>query len=186
LKQSVPQSSKKNAVLVELSMSGDAEAFDQLLQYWYPRWYRFCARLVGHSQDAKDVMQEAALHIATHIVRLRDPGRFIPWSYTIIRRRAADYVRSNQRQRTLKDALKVEAESAQYEATLDDSNDELANAMAKLSDDQANLVTLFYAYGLSVNELASVFDLPPGTVKSRLYTARQTLKTFYEKTGELE
>ena len=172
-------------MLVELSIDGDRRAFESLYRQWHPRWYRFCVRLLGHPQDASDVLQEAALHIATHIGRLRDPATFVSWAFTIIRRRAADRIRANQRQRVLTGALENEAATANEPAAQADDGGELASALAKLADDQANLVTLFYVYGLSVNELAGVFELPAGTIKSRLYRARQQLKTLLESEQEI-
>lgn len=172
--------SKHHAVLVELSIDGDKQAFERLYRHWHPRWYRFSLRLLGHPQDARDALQEAALHIATHIGRLRDPATFVSWSFTIVRRRAADRIRANQRQRTLAGALEHEAAVAQTSAHAAENNDELSHALARLPDEQANLVMLFYVYGLTVAELAGVFALPVGTIKSRLHRARQQLRDLLE------
>ncbi len=128
------------------------------------------------------MLQDASLHIATHIGRLRDPATFVSWAFTIIRRRAADHIRGNQRQRALAGALENDVAAAADGHG--DDRDELHSALAQLSHDQANLVTLFYAYGLSVNELAGVFALPTGTIKSRLYRARQQLKTLLDDKQE--
>lgn len=159
---------------VGLAIEGDRAAFESLYRRWHPRLLRLARRLTRHPDEALDVLQEAALTIARDIHKLRDPARFSPWAYTIIRRRAADHIGKAVRRR--------EHESALVQDDIDAAEDEnlsLRQALLRLSETDRLMLTLFYLDGLRGTEMAAALGIPLGTLKSRLFTARQKLKSIY-------
>lgn len=164
--------------LVVLAQGGARDAMDQLARRWTPRLLRYVSRTTGDSQTARDVVQEtwfAAIHA---LPRLADSSQFPAWIYAIAHRKAVDLIRRTQRSRKL-------AERAQQELTTADSPSEskaadqradLSVAISRLSEEQRAVVHLFYGEDLSVHEIAAVLAVPAGTIKSRLFHARATLK----------
>ncbi len=165
-----------------LAAGGDRKAFELLYKRWHPKLLRFAYRQTGEAEAAHDVMQNAALTMAKDIYRLKDPSAFSAWAYTIVRRRAADFVKSNVRARKVQSELERQPEpesSADSEEALT-----LKQALQDLPDADQQLLTLFYVDGMKIAEIAAGLRIPAGTVKSRLFTAREKLKSIYEVTEE--
>ena len=161
---------------------GDQRAFELLYKRWHAPLLRFAYRQMGHSDIAKDVMQDAALTMAKNIHRLNDPDMFSNWAYTIVRRRCADRIKANIKDRTLKANFAAEPEKRAAAISADAMS--IRQGLAKLPDTERLLLTLFYVEGLTGSELAAAMGLPIGTIKSRLFAARQHLKTLYETTSK--
>ena len=162
------------------AMAGDRQAFELLYKRWHPKLLRLAYRLTGHPEEAQDVMQEAAMAIARNIGRLDAPDRFAAWAYTIVRRRAADQIKRTVRRRDALSDLKSETETAP--ARPDPAGQALADALSELAPTDQTLLRLFYLDGFTGPELAAAMGLPLGTVKSRLFAARQRLKSTFEAT----
>ena len=110
--------------------------------------------------------------------RLEDPARFPPWIFALVSRRCADTVRRAMRDRRLVAAASLIAEEAPKESA--DERLDLRKAIARLPVGQRLVVSLHYGEGFGVDEIAAAHGLPPGTVKSRLFAARETLRTYLE------
>lgn len=164
-----------DAYQVGLAAEGDRQAFDLLYRRWHPQLLRFAYRLTGNSDEARDVMQDASLTIARDIHKLRDPEKFSAWAYTIVRRRAADHVDRSVRARNLMSDMPEPEIGIGADMKLS-----LRQALARLPESDRSMLTLFYVDGLRGTEIAAALGIPLGTVKSRLFTARQKLKTIYE------
>jgi len=158
--------------------SGDRRAFELLYKRWHAPLLRFAFRQTGHREAAKDVMQEAALAMAKNIHRLNNPDMFSSWAYTIVRRRCADYIKANIKDRNLKSNFAAEPKSDAVAQSAEAMS--IRQGLAKLPETERLLLTLFYVEGLTGAELASALNMPLGTIKSRLFAARQHLKTLYE------
>ncbi|MEL6868280.1 MAG: RNA polymerase sigma factor [Pseudomonadota bacterium] len=183
MSQTTPQLSAEERALVELCVAGDERAFAILYRRWHPRWARFAHWLVGNRDDSGDVMQEAALAIARNIHRLKDVNQFKAWSFTIIRRRAADHIRGAVRLREIREALTLAQQSPEVTPAADTT---LESLFAALGAEDKRLLILFYEYGFTVAEIGRVLAVPAGTVKSRLFNARKRLREAadIELTGE--
>jgi RNA polymerase sigma-70 factor (ECF subfamily) len=172
--------------LVSLAQGGSREAFERLARRWSPRLLRFAARTIGRSDHVRDIVQETWIAVIRGIRRLRDPASFPAWIYGIAHRRCVDYLRGNQRRQRLASGMAREPEATAdahaggIESTFQ-ANRDLATAMGRLGDEQRVVIQLFYGEELGIGEIASVLSIPPGTVKSRLFHARQTLRKI---TGE--
>ncbi len=170
-----------DAYQVALAMDGDRQAFDRLYRRWHPRLLRHAHRLTGQVEDARDVMQEVAMALVRNIHRLRDPEQFGPWAYTIVRNRAASFIKRTVRDRDLVKAVSVEAQTlGEGVDTADERTDELSRLIETLPITDREVLSAYYVDGMSVAEIAACLAIAPGTVKSRLHTARTHLKTAYE------
>lgn len=168
--------------LVLLSQSGSREAFDRLVARWTPRLAAFAARTLGSTEAAKDVVQDVWESAVRGLKRLDDPARFGPWLYAIASRRCADAMRAKYARARLTEGEGGEpATDPRPDA---DARLDLAAALKQLPPEQRVAVALFFGEDLSVAEIARAAGVPEGTVKSRLFAARQALRASME--GEVK
>jgi RNA polymerase sigma-70 factor (ECF subfamily) len=160
-------------LLVTLAMAGDRRAAEQLARRWHPRLLRTARRMVG-ADMAPGAVQDCWVSILRGIGRLRDPARFAPWAFGILRRRCADAIRrqSAARSRDGGELSGAEPDSG----SLPGEAWAIARAMAGLPPDQRLAAQLFFVEGLTLAEIAEVQKVPEGTAKSRLFHARRRLK----------
>lgn len=160
--------------LVLEAQAGDQDAWRLLVERWHPRLIAVAGRHVG-SSAAHDVVQDAWLGVAKGLGRLRDPARFAPFCYRILLRRCADCIRRDRREKTMAIEFDPPARSPE------DSDTALVReALRRLSAADRFLLTLRHADGLSIAAIAEITRLRPGTVKSRLFAARERLRTLLE------
>ncbi len=164
-----------NDLLVLRAQDGDSKAMEQLVDAWQPRLWAFARVLTGHDEEAWDVMQEVWLAVIHGLRTLHDQARFRPWIFRVVRHKASDRIRSRQRQRKL---LSEHAANAGHE-TPPETN-EIRDLLGALPEQSGSLLALHYLEGFDYEELAAILEVPLGTVKSRLYKARQDLKTMLE------
>lgn len=175
----------EDELLVLQCQDGDAKALAALIARWQPRLGRLAWRLTGEREAARDIVQDAWLTIVRRINRLDDPARFRSWAYRIVSNRCVDWTRRRVVQRKATIELQSTASSAFDELTITpDTVDELAcmrDALRKLPDNQRAILSLHYLDEMSVAQIAHVLGLPEGTVKSRLFHARNRLKQAMER-----
>lgn len=151
---------------------GDAEAFDALYRAHGPKLEVFLRRLLGNPQAAEDIMQETFTGIWRRPNGFEaDRGTLRAYIFGTARKRAADWWRKNR---------------ARAESVLDESSRQnseigplIADALNRLSEDGRALIWLREVEGYSYEELAQVFDVPAGTVASRLFAAREELRRIW-------
>lgn len=174
-------------LLVLGSQAGDAAAWKLLVQRWHPKLYAQARRVAGSAEGAADITQEAWLAIVRSIRRLDDPARFRPWAHRIVANKAADWIRRRQRVRQLiktaaQDKRPPEADNSQHDETIQTEQVELVrDAIRLLPTDQRRLLALFYTEAKTIKEIARRLSIPTGTVKSRLHSIRQELKSYLER-----
>ncbi len=165
--------------------AGDAQAFDG----WYcdnaPRLRAFLRHLLGNQQAAEDVMQETFTHI------WRRPQAFDPergplraWLFGIARKQAAEWGRKHRPTDSI-DTDGVgpdggDAGGARFCRT--EASSVMADALRRLPSDQRTLLWLREVEGQSYAELAAILDIPIGTVRSRLFAAREALRAVWHST----
>ena len=166
--------------LVVMSQGGSREALAVLVGRWSPRLTRFVARTLRSGDLAEDVMQEVWASALRGLPGIADAARFPAWIYAIATRKCADAVRGRVRVRRLEHGLTAEVEINGHATAPADHGIDLGAAIERLPMDQRLTVSLHYGEDLSVEEVAAVLGVPAGTVKSRLHTARNTLKQTLE------
>ncbi len=166
-------------LLVLRCQEGDADALDELLTRWQERLWRHAVRLTGDSEAAWDILQETMMAISRRITRLVDPAAFPGWAYRIATNQCHDFFRRNQRHHRLLEAYDERelVENQRDPASVID----LRVALGRLSGPQQTLLSLRYEEGFSEAEIAKILGIQAGTVKSRLFTAGQQLRTLLEE-----
>jgi RNA polymerase sigma factor (sigma-70 family) len=160
--------------LVIRSQGGDPEAFQLLVERWHFRFIRHAFRYTKSEDAARDVVQDTWMAMIRSLSALNDPRRFRTWSYRIVANKARDWVRREQvRRRT--DANPPPPDTVDS-ARSDDDITTIREGIQQLEPDQRLVLTWFYLEGMSVREIADALSIPIGTVKSRLFNARNTLR----------
>ena len=171
-----PRAQKEDELLVIRCQLGERAAFDELVERWYPPVWMYLRRVAGGDEAARDVAQDVWLRALRGIGRLRDGSKLRPWLFGIARRALMDRLRQQYATRGDSD---VDVEALPAGAFSDDSRDEMTameDELARLPVIEREVLTLFYLREMSLAEVAEVLDVPVGTVKSRLFRARQLLR----------
>ena len=162
-------------LLVTLARSGDRKAANRLAARWYPRLMRTALRLLRDRSEAEEAVQEAWAGICRGWPRLSDPAMFPGWAFGILRRKCVDRIRKLQTDRSRTAPIDAAPEPSQ--AARGELQVEIDQAMESLSPDHRLFALLYFGDGLSLNEIAAVTDVPVGTAKSRIFHARQHLRS---------
>ena len=160
--------------LVLHAQEGRREALDRLAARWRARHYVHARRLLGSNELAADAVQDAWLSILRKLGQLRDPAHFPAWSYAIVTRRSQDLMRRVARAKESPLADDIEDESPQALAR----TAKLDQGLKLLPQDQQVAIALFYRDELAVADIAEALAIPIGTVKTRLFHARRTLRRY--------
>lgn len=165
--------------LVLLAQGGSQEAFARLAARWTPKLLVFAARSLGGTEAAQDVVQNTWEAVVRGLSRLDDPARFRAWLFAIAARKCADALRGKYRGARIADgaaAMMTEATSPESESN---ARLDIAAALKRLPQEQRIVVSLFFGEEMNVAEIAAITGAPEGTVKSRLFAARKTLRRSF-------
>jgi RNA polymerase sigma-70 factor, ECF subfamily len=181
--------------LVERAQAGDKRAFDLLVLKYQRKVQRLVARFVRDSGEVDDVTQEAFIKAYRALPTFRGDAAFYTWIYRIAINCAKNYLASPgrrivpmsflesdddedggtesfERNTGLQDASTPDAEYASKQIA-----ETVNRAMAALPEDLRTAVTLREIEGLSYEEIAEAMDCPIGTVRSRIFRAREAIAT---------
>jgi RNA polymerase sigma-70 factor, ECF subfamily len=160
-----------DAALLRAIDRGDRVALEELFNRHWPAVHR-AAWLVSHdAQAAEDIAQEAFLAALQRLDGFDRRRPFAPWLHRIVVNRAIDFVRARAARREVAgDALPASA--APERRALED---ETVAALARLGPDQRAVVVLRHLLGYTPGQIATLLDLPRGTVNSRLRRALDEL-----------
>ncbi|MFH1498720.1 MAG: sigma-70 family RNA polymerase sigma factor [Verrucomicrobiota bacterium] len=170
--------------LVLTAQAGGEAAFRDLYALWRDDLRRLALVRVERAEAADEVLVEAWVDIARGLRRLDDPACFPRWAFRIVERRCADWIRRRGRERRRQSEAAAEADLlAPAGEGSEPSCDvlRLRAAIRRLPPDARELLHLFYDLGRGVAEIAEIFGVPAGTVKSRLFSVRETLKRHIER-----
>ena len=162
-------------LLVMAAQDGDTRAFEVLFRVYNPALKRFAYRLCSDEQLAIDAVQEAWITLSKTLRRLRDPRGFRVWAYKTVRWRITDMARKLPPKSEPLDELPEDA-AATLTREPEATSDQLSALLKALPNSERQVLELFYLEEMKITEIAAVLDVPVGTVKSRLNTARTHLR----------
>ncbi|NOR41579.1 MAG: RNA polymerase sigma factor RpoE [Gammaproteobacteria bacterium] len=173
--------------LVERVQKGDKQAFDVLVLKYQNKIIQLVYRYVHDPDEARDVAQEAFIKAYKAIGRFRGESAFYTWIYRIAINTAKNYLVASGRRPPRSDIDAQDAE--QYEGATglkeyatpervlmrDEIQETIAKAIDELPDDLRTAITLRELEGLSYEEIAQTMECPIGTVRSRIFRARDAI-----------
>ncbi len=168
--------------------AGDREALEELFRRYRVAAYRVANRLLGNEADALDAVQEGFVKALTHLHGFQGRSSFKTWLLRVVSNAALDLGRQRGRREVLSlDAAQAGDSTPPQLVTADDATRGLERAdlrkmldqaLATLSEAQRQTFVLHADAGLSYREVADALGISIGTVMSRLFYARQKLRTY--------
>jgi RNA polymerase sigma-70 factor (ECF subfamily) len=143
--------------------------------------------MVKNREDAREIAQDAFLRAFRYLPDFRREAKFSTWFYKIIYSTALNFLRKNSPETlSLDDESRpvvwaaVNHQNAANMMETEDRNTAIQRAIGQLSPDDAGIITLFYFYENSLEEICQIMGLTMTNAKTKLCRARQRLKTFLE------
>jgi len=165
----------EDADLIHKARKGDVDAFNLLVSRWDRRVYNYILRLVNSREDALDLSQDTFLKAYQNLKKLEDVSRFAPWIFRIAHNEAYSLLRRRRPEVDSDEGLppdRVIHREFPVELSI-----AAAAALDRLSADHRDAVVLKVYQGFKFEEISEILEVPVSTVKSRLYTALDLLKT---------
>ncbi len=169
----------EDADLIARVRKGDIEAFNLLVSRWEKRVFNYLLRLTGNPDDSLDLSQDVFLKAYQNIPKLDDAARFGPWLFRIAHNEAYSQFRKRRPEVA---APELEGDGNFFErqpapGMAMDLTLAVSGALNRLVPEQREAVVLKIYQGFKFEEMAEILDCPVSTIKSRLYTAMELLKT---------
>ena len=185
-----------DADVAALARQGREEAFRELIRRYERPVFSLIFRMVRDRETAEDLAQETFIKVLNHIDRYRPEFKLSSWLFKIANNVTIDYLRKRQLDTVSMDgsphagtASEVEATSFDVEARQESALDEIEarelgsaieRAIARLRPEYRSCIMLRHVEGRSYEEIASILDLPLGTVKTYIHRARHELRRELE------
>jgi RNA polymerase sigma-70 factor (ECF subfamily) len=170
--------------LAARASGGDGAALEELLAEVQPRVRRICGRMLLFPEDAEEATQDALLLVATKIGQFSGRSRFTTWLHAVASNSARSTYRSLKRRVAERptDELPVHADP-RTTSVIAGSRLDLLEALDVVGADHPELVeplVLRDVQELDYNEIAVLLDIPLGTVKSRIHSARNAVRPLLQ------
>jgi RNA polymerase sigma factor (sigma-70 family) len=178
--------------LVRAAQAGDLGAYDELVRRHQERIYGLCYHMTSNHEDAHDLAQDAFVKAWQAIRTFKGDASFYTWVYRIAVNTCLNHLKT-KRNRTLHLSLNdleinpendpelvalVSERTPRRDAGLSELHRRLNESMLKLSEEHRAVVTMHDIQGMPHDEIAKVLGVNPGTVRSRLFYARQQLQAW--------
>jgi len=182
---------EEESVLVKRAQRGDMGAYDDLVKRYQERVYATVYHMTSNHEDANDLAQEAFIKGFQALKSFKGGSSFYTWVYRIAVNKTINFLkqRKNKAQMSLDDldfnaehdpdlVALISEKTPRREISLTELQEKLNIAMLKLSEPHRLVVTLHDVQGLSHEEIAKIMNCNIGTVRSRLFYARQQLQAY--------
>jgi RNA polymerase sigma-70 factor (ECF subfamily) len=177
--------------LVKLARDGDMASYDELVRRYQERIYATVYHMTSNHEDANDLAQEAFIKAYRALKHFKGGSSFYTWIYRIAVNKTINFLkqRKNRVHMSLNDldfnaehdpdlVALVSDKTPRRDVGLSELQEKLNAALLKLSEHHRLVVTLHDVQGLSHEEIAKIMDCNIGTVRSRLFYARQQLQAY--------
>lgn len=182
-----PAANDSDAALIQRLCNSDLDALGGLFDRYYPQVYRTAYAILRDHAVAEDIAQDCFLKLHQYAQRIDTTLPLAPWLYRVTVNLSYTWISRRQKRRVSLEALVDQLMSPAWSAPdqLAEQGDlqrRVQHAVSELPFNQRAVVVLYYLSGSSLEEIADILACPIGTVKSRLYYARETLR---RRLGEL-
>jgi len=178
--------------IIERCKKGDREAFASIVRHYMRPAYYVALGYVGSPEDALDLSQDAFVNAFRHIKRFDTSRKFFPWFYSILKNLCMNHLtRVRRRQESSLDEMgeegplpiPVETVDPEQNVVRRDLEERIGQALQRLRPKDREIIILQHFQDYSYQEIADLLGIPIGTVMSRLYGARRSLRRELERLG---
>jgi len=177
--------------LVRRAQREDTSAYDELVRRYQERIYATVYHMTSNHEDANDLAQDAFIKAYRALKSFKGDSSFYTWIYRIAVNKTINFLklRKNRVQMSLNDmdfnaehdpdlVALISHNNPRRDLSLAELQEKLNAAMQKLSEDHRMVVVLHDIQGLTHEEIGAIMDCNIGTVRSRLFYARQQLQAY--------
>ncbi|HEX7501829.1 MAG TPA: sigma-70 family RNA polymerase sigma factor [Acidobacteriota bacterium] len=186
----------EDQVLIKKTLRGDRRAFEELMRKYEKKIFSFVVRMVRNEDTAVDLTQDFFFKIFTVLEKYNFEYKFSTWAYRICYNLVIDHIRRNQAQvdslddetvsaRDMLDSENVSREDGFQVLARAETRDYVWRVVDQIPLKFRELILLRYIQDLKYEEIAAITSLPVGTVKNRIFKAKEILKQEMEKDGML-
>ncbi len=188
---------QEEAQVIERVLAGDVNAYEQLVTQYEKSVYNLALRMVDNPEDAADMAQDAFIKAYNSLSGFRGDSKFSVWLYRIVSNVCLDFLRKQSRRPAV--SLSVEDDDGE-DVQMDVPDDSMSpqqmlerkltreavrEGLKQLPEDYRQILLLRELQGLSYDEIAQTLDIGVGTVKSRIFRAREKLCAFLNENGNI-
>ncbi|MBX7171908.1 MAG: sigma-70 family RNA polymerase sigma factor [Pyrinomonadaceae bacterium] len=179
--------------LIVKAISGREDSFEELVRRYQRPIINYVFRMLGNYDASLDVTQEVFIKVYNSMARYSAEYKFSTWLYKIAHNASIDYLR---RHHNHEQSLEVENEEGTYQIQYESKHlspeqerersewrEEIATVVKRLPAGYRELILLRHTQDLSYDEIAEVTNLPLGTVKNRLFRAREMMREIFVDRG---
>jgi len=182
--------------LIKKTLRGDRKAFEELMRKYDKKIYSFVVRMVRNEDTAVDLTQDFFFKIYTVLDKYNFEYKFSTWAYRICYNLVIDHIRKNQAQvdsldddsvsvRDMLESDNVSREDGFKALSREETRDYVWRIVDQIPLKFRELILLRYIQDLKYEEIADITSLPVGTVKNRIFKAKEILKQEMDKDGLL-
>lgn len=184
---------KDEGFIIERCKKGDREAFASIVEFYMKPAYYVALGYVGKPEDALDLSQDAFVNAFRHLKRFDSSKSFFPWFYSILKNLCMNHL--NRLRRRREDSIDemaeedgqiripIETVSPEDSVVQKDLEVKIGQALLSLRPREREIIILQHFQDYSYQEIANLLGIPIGTVMSRLYSARRSLRRELERMG---
>ena len=182
----------EETALIDCIVSGQSSQFEILVGNYQQRIYATLLGMLGSPQDAEDVTQETFITAFRKLDQFERRSSFYTWLYRIAFNAAIDLQRRKKRAKNqfvgsgnvdITQTADLNAESAVSVVIAKETVTQVQLALSRLDEERRNIIVLRDLQGVDYAEMASMMDIPIGTVRSRLHRARTELREIMNAMG---
>lgn len=162
--------------------NGDEEAFAQLIEEYKLPIYKTAKAILKDEDDVCDAIQDTALSIYKNINNLKNEKYFKTWVIRITINKCYDII--TKRKLNDEKILRVQSQISEIHTSFDSTviiKTDLERTLDLLEEDLKTITVLYYYNDLSITEISDILNIPKGTVKSRVFRAREKLYDILSK-----
>lgn len=184
-------------VLIKKILDGNRSSFEELMKKYNKKIFSFVFRMVRDEEVSIELTQDFFIKIYNVLYKYNFEYKFSTWAYRICYNLVIDYVRKNQAyvdslddesvsQKQMMDSNNYVSEDGFDILAREEQKDYIWKVVGSIPFKYKELILLRYLQGLKYDEIAEVTELPVGTVKNRIFKAKELLKMEIEKDGMLK
>ena len=177
-----------DSVLIEKAKNGNKGAFSILVNKYYPRVYATLFSFTKSKEDSEDLSQQTFIKVWQQLSSFRGDSAFFTWVYRIAINLAKNFVASSgfKKQKINTSIDKAEIDVSSFEdiesaAIHEESLNEIKNFINTMPESLKTAFTLREVEGKSYEDISVITDTPIGTVRSRIFRARESIIDFMQK-----
>jgi len=167
---------EKARELIERFRAGQRQAFARIYELYKSRAYGFAYRFLGSAEEAEDVTQEAFVRVYRYIDSFDETLSFEAWLHRIIYNLCMDIRKSLSRAHSGLQGYADEARPLEAGRPSIEDEESVMHYLSLLDESDRAIVILYYLQDHTYEEISRILSVPIGTVKSRLFRAREKLR----------